>query len=390
MKEETVCLHPDVENAILDWLENRKQPAVLLLGPPGVGKTTLAYRVFEQFGLRPIEFNASHTRSGTSFKKTILPLLREGGIVQMMESGKKGGIGVLLDEIDGLSNGERGGLSELHTYLRNAEVSQGRPLILISNSIDSRTLQQIAKVCLTFEIRSVAPEILTKWLDSPIPPTYNGDLRSLKRQIAGLEFPHETVEIPDGVLPVAEWTLWGDWDPLLDFDIENNEGNLASLICLENIPERIEASMGNTEAAWEMYLSLFDAYKTSDQGDFWAFFYQCWTILPVSLRLKLKTMNQRLAQEAPLPPKAVPLESKDFRYTPVLTKQSAMFNAWKLLCDISERRGVPIRLAAMYAESEIQAGNLKVDKIKRFNAISLQHLMHKIQDTLEAPVQTTV
>jgi hypothetical protein len=95
-------------------------------------------------------------------------------------------------------------------------------------------------------------------------------------------------------------------------------------------------------------------------------------------------MNQRLAQEAPLPSSSVPLESKDFRYTPVLTKQSAMFNAWKLLCDIAERRGVPIRLAAMYAESEIQGGNLKVDKIKRFNAISLQHLMHKIQGLEDA------
>jgi hypothetical protein len=384
MKPPTYCLHPEVERSIQEWLTQRREPAVLLLGPPGIGKTTLAHRVFTAAGLRPIEFNASHTRSGTSFRKTILPLLREGGIVQMMESGKKGGIGVLLDEIDGLSNGERGGLNELHAYLKSPAAREGRPLILISNTLDSRTLQQIAKVCLTFEIRPAAPEILRAWLGQEIPPNYSGDLRSLQRQIRGLEFQQTPDEIPEGVMPIAAWTLWGSWDPLLDFDIENNEGNLSSLICLENIPERVEASLGKTELAWATYLSLFDAYKVSDQGDFWAFFYQCWNILPISLKLKLKTISLRLAQEAPLPEDATILQAEDFRYTPVLTKQSAMFNAWKLLCEIAEKNQLPVRLAAAAAHQEILKGDLKPDKVKRYQAISLQNLYETLNQSVPA------
>jgi hypothetical protein len=375
--QNTVCLHPSIEKQLNEWLITRKQPAVLLLGAPGIGKTTIAHRVFRTAGLKTVEFNASHTRSGTSFRKTILPLLREGGIVQMIESGKKGGIGVLLDEIDGLSNGERGGLNELHTYLKSKEVKDGRPLILISNSMDTRTLQQIAKLCLTFKVDPVTTDILREWLGKEPPDAYNGDLRSLQRQMKGLEVGNHTVNIPEGVMPVAWWTLWGDWDPLLDFDIENNEGNLASLISLENIPERIEAAKGNTCDSWKMYMSLFNAYKLSDQGDFWAFFYQCWTILPLSLKLKLKIISLRLAQEAPLPEGKEPLTTDDFRYTPVLTKQSAMFNAWKLLCDISETRGTPVRLAPMYAHAEIKGGTLRPDKVRRYEAISLEQF-HKI------------
>lgn len=384
MKQETYCLHPEVERTIQEWLTHRREPATLLLGPPGIGKTTLAHRVFKAAGLRPIEFNASHTRSGTSFRKTILPLLREGGIVQMMESGKKGGIGVLLDEIDGLSNGERGGLNELHAYLKSPAAKEGRPLILISNTIDSRTLQQIAKVCLTFQIRPAAPEILRAWLGQEIPPTYSGDLRSLQRQIRGLEIQEASEEIPEGVMPIAAWTLWGSWDPLLEFDIENNEGNLSSLICLENIPERVEASLGKTEESWTTYLSLFDAYKVSDQGDFWAFFYQCWNILPISLRLKLKTISLRLAQEAPLPEGATILQAEDFRYTPVLTKQSAMFNAWKLLCEIAEKNNIPVRLASAAAHQEILKGDLKPDRVKRYQAVSLQNLLETLQGSADA------
>ena len=65
-QQETVCLHPEVEESILRWIVDRHKPAVLLLGPPGIGKTTLALRTFKLAGLRSIEFNASHTRSGTS------------------------------------------------------------------------------------------------------------------------------------------------------------------------------------------------------------------------------------------------------------------------------------------------------------------------------------
>ncbi len=376
MRGNTYCLYPEIEEKLKDWIQRREVPAALLLGEPGVGKTTLAYRVLEQCGLKVVEFNASHTRSGTSFRKVILPLLKEGGIIKMVETGKKGGIGILLDEIDGLSSGERGGLQELLTYLKSPDALQGQPVILISNTLDSRALQQIAKHCLTIEMKGARKEILEEWLHQKIPENMTSDLRALQRQLAGYEQPEENIEVPEGVVPVAWWSLWHDWDYSLELDIENNEGNLASLISLENIPERIQAVKGNTEEGWELYMSLFDAYRTSDQGDFWAFFYQCWSILPLSLQLKLKHISMRLTTEAANPKKR--LEIEDMRYTPVLTKQSAMFNAWKLLCELSDTYKVPVRMSPMFAYKELCKGGIRPDRIRRLEGISLQ----KLYDTI--------
>jgi len=377
MIEKTVCLHPEIEEKIKQWIIKRgNYSAILLLGNPGVGKTTIAHRIFKESNLKTIEFNASHTRSGASFRKTILPLLKEGGILQMMEQGTKGGIGILLDEIDGLSNGERGGLSELLIYLKNPSCRSGRPLILISNTLDSRVLQQIAKLCLTFEVKPPNKEYIYNWLGKYPPDNYHGDLRILQRLIQGFDYTKDEINIPEGVIPVAWWALWEEWYPMLDLDIENNEGNLASLISLENIPERIQANCGNNYEAWKKYVTFFEAYFNSDEGDFWAFFYQCWNILPLSLQLKLKNISLRLNEELPIKEKK-PIE--DIRYTPVLTKQSAMFNAWKLLCEISSEYKVPIRLTPMYAYLKTKDTSLKPDKIRRYEAISLETMINNMK-----------
>jgi hypothetical protein len=74
------------------------------------------------------------------------------------------------------------------------------------------------------------------------------------------------------------------------------------------------------------------------------------------------------------------LTTDDFRYTPVLTKQSAMFNAWKLLCEISETRGIPVRLAPMYAGAEMQNGSLRPDRIRRYAGISLEQFQKIITE----------
>lgn len=383
--EKTICLHPDVEDKLTKWIQTPSHPAVLLYGEPGVGKTTLAHRVLRNANLKVIEFNASHTRSGTSFRKILLPLLHQGGVIQMMESGQRGGIGIILDEIDGLSQGEKGGLKELLDFLRAwTPEKQTTPVILISNTLDSRNLIQISKLCITIQMKEADRSCVEKWLGHSLPndehlKKVNGDLRILQRQIAGLEQPMELIDIPEGILPISWWSLWTEWDPLFDLDIDSHEANLAGLVFIENLNDRIQLVKGDTNEAWTEYLRIYSGYCKSDRADFWAFFHQCWNLLPLSQHIKLKipslllNYSCHLDEESPLRTKIPKPDA--LRYTPVLTKQSAMFNSWRFLCEISDPDEIPIRIVPSLCHLEAQKPGQKPDKQRRLKNIALDSLL---------------
>jgi GTPase SAR1 family protein len=351
------CLHPKIEETILEWFDNRTKPAIFLIGPPGVGKTTLAYRCMEKKGFRVSEFNASHTRSGTCFKKTILPLLQRGGVIHMVQNGgQQGGLGVILDEIDGLSTGEKGGLSTLLDYLRDWKPSNpGVPVIFISNSLSQRKLLMITRYCITLQVGAPDEAGIRSLIGHDIPMRWKeygeGDLRPLlrgeynKQDILKEYFEENMIDIPDGVVPLSHWVLYNEMDPLLTLQLENNDSNLAGLVIAENLTDRLDGALDDKRAAWLFYCKLFECIQESDYADYWAYFYQTWRLLGLSQEVKINTINRILQSKAPWPhekKRVPPVEST--RYTPVLTKQSALFNAWKLLCEIADTQGVPIRM----------------------------------------------
>src|SRR3989338_6791214 len=82
-----------------------KKKACILHGPPGTGKTTLAYTLAYFLDREIFELNASDFRSKDKLNEVLRPALKQESLF------KKDKI-ILIDEVDGIVV-DKGGLSEL-------------------------------------------------------------------------------------------------------------------------------------------------------------------------------------------------------------------------------------------------------------------------------------
>lgn len=109
--------------------------AIMIHGPPGIGKTTAAHLAAKLSGYDILESNASDTRSkklvenglGDVLDNTSLLGYFAGDGKSVDKSKKK--IVLIMDEVDGMSAGDRGGVGALAKVCKKTDI----PMILICN-----------------------------------------------------------------------------------------------------------------------------------------------------------------------------------------------------------------------------------------------------------------
>ncbi|KAI8934563.1 hypothetical protein NX059_008261 [Plenodomus lindquistii] len=109
--------------------------ALMLHGPPGIGKTTAAHLVAKLEGYDIVERNASDTRSKKLIEDGLRGVLSTNslhgyfaGDGKKVEASKKKLV-LIMDEVDGMSAGDRGGVGALAAVCKKTEI----PMILICN-----------------------------------------------------------------------------------------------------------------------------------------------------------------------------------------------------------------------------------------------------------------
>lgn len=119
-----------VQNFIRNFKFGKK--AIVLYGPPGTGKTTIAHVTANEAGAEIFELNASDLRNEARLQEVLKPALEQKSL------SKKWKI-ILIDEVDGISALDRGGLSELLFLMEKTQY----PIIITANDIWDRKFSQL-------------------------------------------------------------------------------------------------------------------------------------------------------------------------------------------------------------------------------------------------------
>jgi len=128
--------------------------AVLISGPPGVGKTTAARVVLKQAGYDVVELNASDTRSEKSLQAGATDMLGNTSIADFANGGSgtggaAGRMALVMDEVDGMSAGDRGGMQLLIKLIERSKM----PVICCCNDRQSAKIKTLANHCLDLRFR---------------------------------------------------------------------------------------------------------------------------------------------------------------------------------------------------------------------------------------------
>lgn len=145
----------ETRTLFVEWFGKWKKGTkpLLLVGPPGIGKTTLANLAAKQFGYDMIGLNASDVRNKQRIQEILSPVLGNASLL--------GNQMIFVDEVDGIhGRADFGGVEALLNILKEPTV----PIILAANSDSSDKMKSIKKATKTIYLRPLPPRLMQLYL----------------------------------------------------------------------------------------------------------------------------------------------------------------------------------------------------------------------------------
>jgi len=118
--------------------------AIILHGPPGVGKTTLAHVAAKETNSEIFELNASDFRNKKKLNEVLRPAIEQRSLLKNKKI-------ILIDEVDGIAGTDRGGLPELLRLIEKTVY----PIIITANDIWDKKFSALRRKCEIVKLKEI-------------------------------------------------------------------------------------------------------------------------------------------------------------------------------------------------------------------------------------------
>ncbi len=144
-----------VKQWMLQWLSGKQRKALLVWGPPGTGKTSLAYALKEQYDLEVVEMNASELRNRQRVERILGASALAGSLFGRQKL-------ILIDDADVLAGRkDSGGSSAIKSFLSEAPC----PAIVTATDVWDKSFAPIRSECELVEFKRINKLSIRKRLE---------------------------------------------------------------------------------------------------------------------------------------------------------------------------------------------------------------------------------
>jgi len=326
---------------------------IYIYGSSGTGKTEFVIKLLEKLNYDIVKYDAGDVRNKALIDTITSNNVSNRNVLDMMK-GKTKKIVVVMDEIDGMNNGDKGGINALIKLIRQKKTKKQRlesmtmnPIICIGNYYSDKKIRELMKVCNTFELKQPTPVQINTLMESILPVDavqenrsilsnyIQGDIRKLSF-LANLYKTKGHVLTPHVLNTIFQIKSYNDDAKTLTKNLINQnipfhehclrvndtDRTIVALLWHENIPD----AMVNIENRVKLpfYVKLLDNMCFADYIDRITFQNQIWLFNEMSSLMKT-LYNNKLYHEA-FPEKENTFSPPEIRFTKVLTKYSTEYN----------------------------------------------------------------
>ena len=327
---------------------------IYIYGSPGTGKTHFATALLKEAGYDIVKYDAGDIRNKSLIDTITSNNVSSCNVLDLMR-GKIKKIAIIMDEIDGMHKGDKGGISALVKLIRQKKTKKQKlesvtlnPIICIGNYYTDKKIKELMKVCNTFELKTPEPRQVERILDTLMPKIQDVTIKShmveyVQGDIRKLEFLHKLyVKKPEilssnSIHSIFQTKLYNEdygkiVKRLFEEDVplnqhalfmNDNDRTTVSLLWHENVADRLSAIP--REEAFPFYLEIIDNICFADYVDRLTFQNQIWIFNEMSSLVK--TMyNNRLYHRFMASRSQNLGDTGDMRFTKILTKYSTEYS----------------------------------------------------------------
>ena len=133
---------------------------IYIYGDPGTGKTTFVTNILKELGYDIIKYDAGDIRNKSIIDTITKHNMSDKNVMSMFHKKVKR-IAIIMDEIDGMNNGDKGGINSLIKIIRPKKTKKQRleditlnPIICIGNYHIDKKIKELMKVCHVIELKT--------------------------------------------------------------------------------------------------------------------------------------------------------------------------------------------------------------------------------------------